>query len=419
MKLAFILHNYQPLTQYPEVLEDITNRCYRPLLSLLLNYPKVKITFNVPASLVELWRGAGGKYDDVFSLLGKLVNREQIELLGSAAYHPLLFKLPASEILRQVKLNERIHKQYLPGFEVGGGFFPPELALDERVLEVVGSCGYRWAISEEPVIMEDSSSYIYRAEDLDLGVVLRNRSLSLDFAFGRVTSATDVLSKDLTNPVVALDGETFGWHHKDGLELLRALFEEDALSFPLVSDLVERELPSAPEISVVKSSWGQRGSGSGIYYPRWENPQNEVHQLQWELTYLAISAVNNSKYKLVSTKFQAPSSKKSQIPSSKEFGAYDFEFGISDRGEEDLSGKQREWLEARYLLDKALHSDQYFWADADNVWHLGMVERGARMLRDVVLDLPDKDKSLGKQAEDLYDKIITTGKKLYGEEVKS
>lgn len=98
---------------------------------------------------------------------------------------------------------------------------------------------------------------------------------------------------------------------------------------------------------------------------------------------------------------------------SEEFGACDFEFGIYDRHRYGLSKNKREWLEARKLLDKAIHSDQYFWADAD-VWHFGMVEKGARMLCDAILALPDKDKSTHKQSMLLYDKIVSLGESLYG-----
>jgi len=69
-------------------------------------------------------------------------------------------------------------------------------------------------------------------------------------------------------------------------------------------------------------------------------------------------------------------------------------------------------------LDKALHSDQYFWAEGKLVWHLGMVERGVRMLRDTILAVPDAEEVVKLRAQVTYDKIIQTGKASHGEEVK-
>ncbi len=414
MKLALVLHIYQPPTQYDNVLERITNQCYRPLLSLLISVPEAQISFNVPASLVELWHKNLDKYADIFKLFGKLAERGQIELLGSAAYHPLLFKLPQPEVFRQIKINEQINKELLHGFSSGGGFFPPELALDSEVLDIVDFCGYEWVISESPLhirsVENEDYPYVLRAQGLDLGIVFRNKSLSLDFAFSRISSVGELLSKEINNPIVALDGETFGWHRKDGLDLLKAMFEDNALSFCLVSDLVKSQLPAAPEFKLDKISWGTRGSNAeGVYYPRWENPQNKVHTLQWELTELAIRAVEESKYNFLERKSSdIGSRKRAEIESDR----------VGYPTQEDLLAKEKQWLRARHLLDKSLHSDQYFWADGEHVWHLGMVERGAGMLRNVVCSLPDVEPDVVEQANTLYDKITRTGERLFGESVR-
>ncbi|MEA2020341.1 MAG: hypothetical protein U9M98_01320 [Patescibacteria group bacterium] len=405
MKLALILHIYQPPTQYDNILDSITSQCYRPLLSLLIANPAVQVSFNIPASLVELWHKNYSQYSDIFSLFRKLSEREQIELLGSAAYHPLLFKLPKSEIYRQIKLNERINMQLLPGFNPGGGFFPPELALDSNVLDVVNLCGYEWVLSESPLanrrVLDQEPFYVLRAQGLGLEIVFRNKSLSLDLAFSRVSSVEEILNKDVGNPVIALDGETFGWHRRDGLELLQKMFEDNALSFCLASDLVKKQLPTAPGFKLEKISWGKRGSDpQSIYYPRWENPQNKVHKLQWQLTELAINAVNNSEFKIES--FNNTTESAEAIESI-----------------DSLSPNKKQWFISRQLLDKAVHSDQYFWADGDNVWHLGMVEKGADMLRNVVCALPGAEPNVIAQANTLYDKIIATGEELYGKDVKA
>src|SRR3989304_558431 len=76
---------------------------------------------------------------------------------------------------------------------------------------------------------------------------------------------------------------------------------------------------------------------------RWDDPDNEIHKMQWELTELAIKAVRDSK----------------------------------DPGK------------AREMLDRAIHSDQFWWASARPWWSLEMIERGAVELKEAVLATPD------------------------------
>jgi len=64
---------------------------------------------------------------------------------------------------------------------------------------------------------------------------------------------------------------------------------------------------------------------------------------------------------------------------------------------------------ARVLLDRALHSDQYWWASAKPWWSLEMIERGAKELRDVVLMAPGASQSAKTEAQHLYQQIIFTG----------
>ena len=72
-----------------------------------------------------------------------------------------------------------------------------------------------------------------------------------------------------------------------------------------------------------------------IPYPLWQHPENKLHQYQWQLTNLFIGLINqvkdNSNYK-----------------------------------------------EARELLDKALASDQYWWASIKPLRNFGLIEDNTR-----------------------------------------
>ena len=49
------------------------------------------------------------KHWEILAKFRRLYERRQIELVGSAAYHPLLVKIPEAEISRQIKINEEIN----------------------------------------------------------------------------------------------------------------------------------------------------------------------------------------------------------------------------------------------------------------------------------------------------------------------
>ncbi|MCG2685939.1 hypothetical protein L6258_01045 [Candidatus Parcubacteria bacterium] len=135
MKIALFFHLYQPPTQFREVTRSIVRSCYSPLFSLIRKYPAVRLTINTPASFWEqvIGVGAGSLRED----LVEVVRSGRVELTQTAAFHPLLTKISADEVRRQVCLNRELLEGLLGGDFVGSGFFPPEMAYNERVGEIL------------------------------------------------------------------------------------------------------------------------------------------------------------------------------------------------------------------------------------------------------------------------------------------
>jgi len=69
----------------------------------------------------------------------------------------------------------------------------------------------------------------------------------------------------------------------------------------------------------------------------------------------------------------------------------------------------------RKLLDKALHSDQFWWASHNPHWHLGMVARGLKLLVAAITATPGVQVDECKRARSLQKEILEEGIKLYGE----
>ncbi len=394
MLLAPFLHLYQPPTQFPRVLRKIAEESYVPLVLFLERNPRAKLTLNISASLTQQLGEIG--FEDVLSGLRRLAERGQVELTGSAAFHPLLSRIPFSEISRQVRLNEEINRDFLGEVYKPRGFFPPEMAYSKKVGDAIAELGYEW------ILVEDCSSSIrpvdfdrvYRLDKLDLAVFFRNKKLSIAIAFNQVKNAAEfetLAKKELKEGdfiLIALDGETFGHHHKDGFEILEGIYGK--FESVTISELVSR-YPKGEENDPMESTWAASHADckKGSIYPRWDNPGSPLHPKQWELYRLAMTVVGGSVH---------------QVP------ARAFDGKVKDHP----TPYQRKWLKARLLLDRALHSDQFWWASHNPYWHPEMVARGTRLLVGVILTTPGVKTEEKKRAQMLGKEIVEGGVKLYG-----
>lgn len=374
---ANFLHFYQPPTQKSYWVKRITQESYRPILQGMLAHPNSRTTMNISSILVELWEQ--NEAGDVIDMVRELLKRGQIELTGSAKFHPLLPRMPDHEIIRQIRLNTEAHRHYFGDLYKPTGFFPPEMGISQHVAEVVRQQGFDWIICDElsfnRTVGKINYKKIYTVEGVPgLDVYFRERRMSYKILSGQLGTGNllveglgDRLHRD-EYLMTAMDGETFG-HHRPGMEhLLFEIYESKGLETVMISDLPKR-FHERESVSLLPSTWAlmEKDVERNIPFARWDDEGNAVHKLQWQLTNLAIGAVERSP----------------------EGGPkYD---------------------QARRLLDRALHSDQYWWASAKPWWSLEMVERGAKELKDVVGLASGATEAERKQAYDLYIGILTTG----------
>lgn len=388
LKVGFLLHFYQPSTQFTQTLEKITLRSYEPLLSLFDEFPQAGLTVNLTGSLLELWEQSGR--DDLLKHWRTVVERGRVEVVGTAKYHPILFKLPVEEVERQIWLQEGILQRVL-GLAKPQGFFPPEMSYSRTVAEAVAKRGYRWIVVDrsarpgsgfpgEPERSLETQS-IAR---LPLGVVFRDPALSYRVAFAVIrnvkgfNAAVDLLNGRDGYVILAMDAETFGWHRKTQLGFLRSLLKESEKTgskFKLepISRIFE-EFPFGTEIDPLESSWSFfRETAAGVrVFPRWDNPENPVHNLQWRLLKLALEA---------------------------------------SRLEPDGST-------ARKLLDQGEQSDQFWWASADPCWLPPMVKAGADLLERSVMFSSRSSEEQKNEAARLSVEIADVGSERFGKKPK-
>src|SRR3990167_4874101 len=378
MYWANFLHFYQPPTQKPFWIHRVAAEAYRPILSGLKKQGRTKITLNINGILLEHLDNCGE--DDVISLIRDLLKSGQIELTGSAKYHPLLPFLPEDEIARQIKLNEETLLKYFGGVwtPTASGFFPPEMGFSAGVAKIAKEMGYKWIIADElsspSELRPVDYSRIYSIKGLgDFLIYFRERRMSWVMLSGQVgtgkllvRSLGDRLAKH-EYLLTAMDGETFG-HHRPGLErLLFEIYEDKGIAPVLISEL-PKHFTEIFAINPEPSTWALMEKDLEMKKPfsRWKDENNAVHKLQWELTDLALSAIKKAD---------------SENPA---------------------------FAEARMALDRALHSDQYWWASARPWWSIEMIERGAKELADSVEKMPGIAEKTKESARDLYKNILFT-----------
>jgi len=376
MYWANFLHFYQPPTQKPFWIHKVASEAYRPVLSGLKAQGKTKLTLNINGVLLEHFEKYGEA--DIIELVRELMKSGQIELTGSAKFHPLLPFLPEEEVVRQIKLNEETLKKYFGDLWTPKGFFPPEMGFDKKIAEIVKKLGYKWIIADELSMPERSRPidysklYSLRGAE-DFLIHFRERRMSWVILSGQVGTGK-LLIKSLGERLnrgeyllTAMDGETFG-HHRPGLEqLLFEMYGERGIATVLISDLPEY-FKKITAVDPQPSTWAlmEKDLERKKPFSRWKDEDNEIHKLQWELTRLALEAIKKAD---------------SENPA---------------------------FLEARLLLDRALHSDQYWWASAKPWWSVEMIERGAKELSGAVLKMPGISVETKEKAKELYKSIIFT-----------
>ena len=370
---ANFLHIYQPPTQKPEIVTKVTKESYRKIITELKRAKRAKVTLNINAVLTELL--VKGGQEDVVRDIKDLAEAGRIELTGSAKFHPLLPKLPESEAIRQIKLNDETNRKFFGSAWHPQGFFPPEMGFSMAVAKLVSKLGFKWIIADEFSYPKDRGkidySKIYKIEGLPLQIYFREREISFKILSAQLGTGKLLLHelgprlKEDKYLLTAMDGETFG-HHRLGLEqLLFDLYRAKEI-WPVTISALPQFFPDQVEITPEPSTWALTGKDLERQTPfsRWFEASNPIHAMQWQLTELAIKTVTEA-------------------------------------------ARIKDWDKARRALDRSLHSDQYWWAGAKPWWSIEYIERGAKELVEAIKLTPGVAPQTVKKADDFYFRILS------------
>lgn len=407
MVWANFLHIYQPPTQKQFWIDKVTRESYRPLFAGLLEIPKAKVTLNINAVLAELLLRFG--HTDVIDTIRQLARNGQLEFTASAKYHPLLPRIPKEEVVRQINLNEETNRKIFGEVYQPKGFFPPEMAFSVEVAGIVRELGYQWIICDELSFPrgdrgnkgDEGNKGVREGVDYSKLYTISNLENFLIFFRERATSnkilsfqlaEADLIIKDLGERLgrdeyllTAMDGETFG-HHRLGLEqVLFDLYKSDQLPSVLISEL-PAHFHNVQVITPKPSTWAlmEKDLEQNVPFSRWDDKDNEIHHMQWELLHLAVDAVHREE----------------KLPTDMSHSIY-----VSN---ETYGNGNSEPSKARLLLDQAIHSDQFWWAGAKPWWSIEYIEGGAKELKDAVFACKNVSQEQKNKVQELYYNILTT-----------
>jgi len=397
VKIALVLHLYQPPTQEEAVFRAIYSQCYQPLIKLLKSRKNLHLTLNVPLSLLEQADRYG--YSDWINDVRDLYASERVELTGTAAYHPLLTKLPRDCAEKQVMLNEYSLGYYFgsrTGFEGESavmmknvkGFFAPECAVNDGVIEMVGGLGYEWVLTDQTAIhglsYESYTPCYCNVKNSDLKIIPRNKKLSDTISFNRGSSVNHLIwamSEGNGVNVIALDGETFGHHNPEGIFMLEDLLSavtERGGSFVTVSQIIP-DLQQKKIEGVLESTWGAsyEDMSKGDPYPYWSGNkiQEKLADIEKHLNKYLPEAKNIENHEPVTQ-------------------ALWFYHILSD-----ITQEVRDYLHMLFMIMKYEHSDKYWWSSRKPVlgnpelFHPGMIASSLKIAEaaaELVTDMKDK-----------------------------
>ncbi len=215
--LGLLLHNHQPVGNFPWVFQQVYDESYLPMLQALERHPGVRLSLHYTGSLLDWLEEA---HPDFLQRVASLVKRGQIEVVSGGYYEPILPSIPDDDKLAQIRrLTTRVQHDF--------GQKPTGMWLAERVWEpslprFLREAGIEWTILDDVhfknVGLEDDDLYGYYAtEDQSsvLKVYATSKTLRYTVPWRPVGETIEALRSLATldgNRILVMgdDGEKFG-----------------------------------------------------------------------------------------------------------------------------------------------------------------------------------------------------------------
>ncbi|MGH7738545.1 MAG: alpha-amylase/4-alpha-glucanotransferase domain-containing protein [bacterium] len=218
-KVTLILgvHNHQPVGNFGQVFETLYRQSYEPFLKLLDRYPKVKFAVHTTGPLLEWLEENRPEY---LELLGRMVDRGQLELFTGGMYEPILSILPDRDKLGQVRLlTDRLQDKFKVSAK---GMWVAERVWEPHLTRPLAEAGVDYIVMDDAHfkatgLREDETFgyYLMEEQGRTVGVFPISEKMRYLVPFREVNETIDYLrsvANEAGDRCVVLmdDGEKFG-----------------------------------------------------------------------------------------------------------------------------------------------------------------------------------------------------------------
>jgi len=214
---GLLLHNHQPVGNFPWVFQQVYQEAYLPMLEALERHPKIRLSLHYTGSLLDWLEEV---HPEFLERIAALAKRDQVEIVSGGYYEPILPSIPDDDKIAQIRrLTDRIQRDF--------GTTATGMWIAERVWEPGLPCflrdaGIEWTILDDVhfknVGLEDEDLYGYYAtEDQSsvLKVYATSKSLRYTIPWRPVHETIENMRSLATADgtrilVMGDDGEKFG-----------------------------------------------------------------------------------------------------------------------------------------------------------------------------------------------------------------
>lgn len=144
VSLLFGVHAHQPVGNFPEVMEDAHQRCYKPFLETVHRYPDFKFALHSSGWLLE-WLFT--HHPDDMALLREMAQRGQVEFFGAGDMEPVLAVIPYRDRISQLAaMSDRLEQVFGQRPE---GAWLTERVWEATVVPALADAGIRYVMVDD------------------------------------------------------------------------------------------------------------------------------------------------------------------------------------------------------------------------------------------------------------------------------
>jgi alpha-amylase/alpha-mannosidase (GH57 family) len=217
IQLGLVLHNHQPVGNFPWVFQQVYEESYLPMLEALERHPKVRLSLHYTGSLLDWIEEV---HPEFLERIAVLIRRNQVEIVSGGYYEPILPSIPDKDKVAQIR---RLTERLLHYFGVkASGMWIAERVWEPGLPRLIREAGIEWTILDDvhfkSVGLEDKDLYGYYAtEDQSsvLKVYATSKSLRYTIPWRPASETIEALRSLATQDgkriaVMGDDGEKFG-----------------------------------------------------------------------------------------------------------------------------------------------------------------------------------------------------------------